>query len=100
MHLKKLSLTISVALCLVLTACNKEELKQDSKNSVDTKSVAGEPAALKKFLSVILNVPQDVILYDKEKKNFYIPNTVFLESYDTIKYRYEEANEYKLNNPD
>ncbi|MBB6498855.1 hypothetical protein [Pedobacter cryoconitis] len=99
MYLKKIPFTVCVALCLFLTACSKEELKQNPEKSINAKSVIDEPAALKKFLSFTLNVSQDVILYDQEKKTFYIPNTVFKESYETIKHRYQEANEYKLNNP-
>jgi len=100
MYVKNLPLTACLALCLLFTACSKEELQQETANSVEAKLVIDEPAVLKKFLSVTLDVSQDVIIYDKENDIFYIPNTVFKESYETIKNRYNSANEYKLNNPD
>jgi uncharacterized lipoprotein len=97
MYLKRMPLTLCAALVITLSACSKQELKQ---NAVMTKPVFDEPAALKKFLAVTLNISQDKIVYDEQKKTFSVPNTVFIENYDAVKVRYSEANEYKLNNPD
>lgn len=98
---KKMLLIVSIAFILFSTACSKDEqLKQVSNTSLDVKSAEIELKNLKKFLSITLNVSQNVIMYDDNKNSFYIPNTIFIESYESTKNRYQEANEYKLNNPD
>ncbi len=51
---------------------------------------------LKAFLSITLNIPKDKIKYNKELKQFSVPNTVFRASLNDVQKRYESSNEYQF----
>jgi len=94
-HLKKI-FWIALFLPIAMTAGCKKDKKIKTETELKKKENIPNYDKMVKFLSVVLNVSKERIIYNEEEMFFFIPNTPFKESLSVVKFRYDEANEYKL----
>lgn len=94
-YLRKVCLFAFITVTSIVISCKKDE-KPIQKTKSTTQATIRDYDKIVRYLAITLDVPQDMIKYDQKEENFYVPNTVFRESLNSVQLRYDNANEYKL----
>ncbi len=94
-YLRKIHWITFVVLFSFFIACKKQEIAS-SKVEVKSKTQPNLEK-LTSYLSVSFDISREKLKYNEETEEFYVPNTVFKLSLNTVQTAYDSANEYKLN---
>lgn len=88
----KIAIVVVLGVSVILS-CEKKEVLNENEKKIEKLSVGYEKE--KHFLSIMLAVPLDKVIYDENAKEFKVGerSTMSLEQVQGL---YEEANEYKL----